>query len=600
MTQRIRQAALRLFDPIDIAPLIVFRVVFGAIMLWEVWRYFNFDRISRYYIEPTFWFHYFGFEWVRPLPGDGMFLLFHLLGVLSVLIMLGAFYRLSMTLFWLCFTYVFLLDKAQYLNHFYLVSLISFLLIFIPAHRALSIDAWRKPSLRTDTAPAWTLWLLRGQMGIVYFFGGLAKLNPDWLVGEPLRDWMSSTTDFPLLGHLFTEEWLVYLFSYGGLLLDLFIVPLLLWRRTRIPALLLATTFHLMNARLFNIGIFPWFAIAATLMFMPPHWFRPRWLRLREPAPAQATQSLSVNLTPQKSYSVACRTPLHWRGDGGEVRVGLHRDSNRWILAGIALYFAIQIALPLRHWLYPGDPSWTEEGHTLAWHMRLRQKTGDITFYAADPASGTLRELPTAHYLSARQFSQMEDNPDMILRFVHYLARTLAVDYPDVQIYVRSMMSLNSRAPQLLIDPTANLVNEPDNLLASDWILPLVQLPSPHPPVPSLLISRRNAGVLLLMNVGTTPYSISSLRIENGEHQLIGDAFDATTLLAGECLIAHTDAADLASLFVPCNATGARVVIAPALVREQLYVTTDAATSTCTGVSCVVAGAAVVTAKVDV
>ncbi|MDX2141215.1 MAG: HTTM domain-containing protein [Chloroflexota bacterium] len=558
MMQRIRQAADRPFDPIDIAPLIVFRIAFGALMLWEVWRYFEYDRISRYYVEPTFWFHYFGFEWVRPLPGDGMFLLFHLLGALSVLIILGAFYRLSMTLFWLCFTYVFLLDKTQYLNHFYLVSLVSFLLIFVPTHRALSIDAWRKPSLRTDTVPAWTLWLLRGQMGIVYFFGGLAKLNPDWLVGEPLREWMGNTTDFPLIGHLFTEEWMVYLFSYGGLLLDLFIVPLLLWRRTRIPALLLSALFHLMNARLFNIGIFPWFAIAATLMFMPPHWFRPRWLRLPEAAPVVA-----------------------------------HNSAHKmWILGGIALYFAIQIALPLRHWLYPGDPSWTEEGHTLAWHMRLRQKAGDITFYAADPASGTTWQLPAADHLSARQFRQMQDNPDMILRFVHYLARTLAVDYPNLQIYVRSMMSLNSRTPQLLIDPTADLTREPDNLLASDWILPLVQRPSPHPPVPVLLISRRTEGVLLLMNVGATPYSISSLRIETSEHHLQGDALGVTALLPYECLIVHTDDADLANVFVPCNETGARVVIAPALLHDRLQVTTDAETSECAGASCVVAGAA--------
>ncbi|MBK9125756.1 MAG: HTTM domain-containing protein [Chloroflexi bacterium] len=203
---RLKALAQRLFDPIDIAPLVFFRVAFGVLMLWEVWRYFNFTRIERYYIFPEYNFPYYGFDWLQPLPGDGMFVLFHVLGGLSVLIMLGAFYRASMAVFWLCFTYVFLLDKAQYLNHFYLVSLVSGLLIFVPAHRALSVDAWLRPSIRSQTAPNWALWLLRGQMAVVYFFGGLAKINADWFAGQPLRIWMGARTDFPLIGGLFTEE----------------------------------------------------------------------------------------------------------------------------------------------------------------------------------------------------------------------------------------------------------------------------------------------------------------------------------------------------------------------------------------------------------
>ena len=46
--------------------------------------------------------------------------------------------------------------------------------------------------------------------------------------------------------------------------------------------------------------------------------------------------------------------------------------------------------MPLRHFLYPGDPSWTEEGHNLAWHMRLRSKSGTIALFASDPRSGLI------------------------------------------------------------------------------------------------------------------------------------------------------------------------------------------------------------------
>lgn len=58
--------------PCDAAGLAIFRVSFHAIVVWEVWRYFEYGRVDRYYAEPGFHFKYFGFAWVEPLPGDGM------------------------------------------------------------------------------------------------------------------------------------------------------------------------------------------------------------------------------------------------------------------------------------------------------------------------------------------------------------------------------------------------------------------------------------------------------------------------------------------------------------------------------------------------
>jgi len=208
--------AQRLFAPIDIASLVYFRIAFGAIMLWEVWRYFSKGWISRYWIDPVMNFTYYGFDWITPLPGPGMYILFAGLGILALAMMVGWHYRLSALLFFLGFTYSFLLEQARYLNHFYLICLISFLMIWMPAHRAFSVDAQQRPAIAAQVAPAWTLWLLRAQLGLVYFYAGVAKLNPDWLAGEPLRTWLAARTDFPVIGHLFTTEWMVYLLSYGG------------------------------------------------------------------------------------------------------------------------------------------------------------------------------------------------------------------------------------------------------------------------------------------------------------------------------------------------------------------------------------------------
>ena len=243
--------------PVDIAPLVLLRIAFGAVMLWEVWRHFDNGWIKTHFIFPKFHFTFFGFDWVRPWPGEGMYLHFLMLGVFALCIMVGFFYRIAAGLFFVGFAHIFLIDMALYLNHYYLIVLVSFLLIFVPANRGFSMDAKLHPEIRSDTVPAWTLWLFLGQISIVYSYGGLAKLNSDWLQGEPMRIFLGRRTDFPIFGPLFGEEWVVYLFCYGGLFFDLFVVPLLLWSKTRLYAIGAAVLFHMMNAYLFRIGEVP-------------------------------------------------------------------------------------------------------------------------------------------------------------------------------------------------------------------------------------------------------------------------------------------------------------------------------------------------------
>ncbi len=437
------QAVLRsLFAPVDIAVLVYFRIAFGGIMLWEVWRYFDKGWIARYWIDPILNFPYFGFEWLHPWPGQGMYIHFIGLGILAVLITLGFWYRLSTVLFFLGFTYMFLLEKARYLNHFYLICLISFLLIFLPAHRAFSIDAWRRPGMRTPTVPAWTLWLLRIQIGIPYFYGGLAKINGDWLQGEPMRMWMADRMDFPLIGSLFTQEWMVYFLSYGGLLLDVLVVPFLIWRRTRPYAFALALTFHLMNVQLFDIGIFPWFMIAATTIFFDPSW--PRWL-VRQRF-NNRNQALPARLTPRHTI----------------------------ILSLLGVYLFLQLVLPFRHYLYPGDANWTEEGHRFAWHMKLRSKDADVNFVITDTRDNTVSYLDPNDIMPRWQVRKMAARPDMILQLSHIIAEDIGgSDKDSIEVRAEAFASLNGREEQQLIDPTVDLSKERQSLLPADWILAL-------------------------------------------------------------------------------------------------------------------------------
>ncbi len=445
----------RLFARVDITALVYFRIVFGGIMAWEVVRFIQNGWISRYFIQPKFHFTYFGFGWVHPLPGLGMYWLFGVLGLLSLCILFGLAYRLSAALFFAGFTYAFLVDEARYLNHFYFVCLLSFLAIFVPAHWKFSVDAMLRPGIASEQAPAWTLWMLRAQMGIVYFYGGVAKLNADWVQGWPLRLWLGENFDLPILWRYRGEPWLAIGMSYAGLAMDLLAVPLLLWRRTRWPMFTVLALFHLTNATIFDIGIFPWLSLAATALFFAPDW------------PRRAVEFARIRLPGGKRFDEAVEAP---REDPPRYR--------KATLVALAVYFAFQVFIPLRHWLYPGPVAWSEEGHRFSWRMKLRDKGGNISFTISNPETGESRSVELARYLDDWQISAMGPRPDMVLQFANYLAdRETQPGHRRVEVRANLKVSLNGRKARHLIDPMVNLAAEKETLFSAPWILPFSNPP---------------------------------------------------------------------------------------------------------------------------
>jgi vitamin K-dependent gamma-carboxylase len=445
----------RLFEPIDVAPLVLFRLFFGGIMLWEVYRYFSYGWIARYFIEPTFFFKYQGFGWVRPFPGDGMYFHFAALGVFAACILVGFCYRIAAALFFLGITYVFLLDQTNYLNHQYLICILSFIMIFVPAHRALSFDAALRPRLRSSTAPTWALWLLRFQIAVPYVFGAIAKFNADWLLAaQPMRMWLADRTDFPIVGRWFTEPWVAYFFSWSGFLFDLLFIPLLLWRRTRPFAFAFAFVFHLTNYRLFHIGVFPWLMLVASLIFLPPETLG----RVLRPLLRPRTDS-------PDGAGAASGAPVPAIAMGRRERA---------ILFALALWAAVQVLVPFRHLLYPGPVSWTEEGHNFSWHMKLRDKDAKVRIFVDNLDDGSTRPVRLENYLSPRQVRKMRTRPDLILQFAHHLdALERAAGHPNVAVRAHVLISLNDRPPQLLIHPRVDLSREPRSLGPGGFIRPL-------------------------------------------------------------------------------------------------------------------------------
>lgn len=269
----------RMFRPVDMASLAVFRIAFGGLLLWDAGKFFVHDWIAIMYVIPRFHFKYYGFEWVEPWSVSLLHLHFAVMGALAFLIMIGLFYRVAIVLFFFAFSYVFLLDQTQYLNHFYFVIILNVLLIFVPANRVYALDTrlWPRMGVDTQTGPAWSVWIVRVQMEIMLIFAGVVKINSDWLALQPLEPWLAQSQDLFLIGPYLTETWVVAFGAYGVIVLHILGAPLLLWRRTRVPVFLAYVLFHISNHLFFNIGIFPWLTIAGTTIFFAADWPR-RWV----------------------------------------------------------------------------------------------------------------------------------------------------------------------------------------------------------------------------------------------------------------------------------------------------------------------------------
>jgi hypothetical protein len=446
----------RLDEPVPIGPVIYFRIVFGLAMLAWTTKAIADGWPDQLYLEPTLHFKYPGFHWVDVWPADAMRWQFYTLAAASILVALGLAYRASALVVAVAFTHLFLIDKTLYQNHHYLMCLLSWLAVVLPAGRALSVDALLQPRIRTTTAPAWTLWLLRFQVAVPYVYGGIAKLEADWLRGQPMQAALAAKTDLPVFGPFLDEPWALWLVVYGGLMFDLLIVPALLWRKTRPLAFLAALVFHLINAALFDISVFPWMMALLTALFFPAGLFQ-RLLHLDNSEDRPNTQARSTD-----------DHRAHIRHSSFVIRPSLH------IL--LAAYVVAQVLLPLRHFVYPGNVNWTEQGHCFAWHMMLRGKQSALRLMATDPVTGRTGTIDLRPYVREHQAQRMARDPDLIYQLCQFIAKDLGErGYPNVEIRALSLVSLNGRKPQLLIDPTVDLAASDPPAIGCKWILPLTE-----------------------------------------------------------------------------------------------------------------------------
>ena len=440
-------------QPISPASTAAFRIIFGLFGVAAILRFVANGWVSELYIEPTHHFSYYGFGWVQAWPGWGMYLHFALLGLASLCVALGYRYRLSIAAFFLLFTYVELIDKSSYLNHYYFVSLIGFLMIFLPLNRMASFDSKRlSTSTDSPTIPRAALWILRTQIAMVYVFAGIAKLNPDWLFqAEPLRIWLYNSTDTLLIGPFLREAWVPYAMSWAGAFFDLTIVGWLLWRKTRPYAYAVLVIFHVTTGLLFPpIGMFPWIMTGSALLFFDPDW-PPRFLRrLRKP------NLRTPPFLPTPKPSTEART-ISW-----PIRLA--------ILLGV-LFFAVQVMVPMRHLAYPGNVRWTEEGYRFSWRVLVTEKTGLVKFRVTSRSMEEERRVYPEDFLTPTQVERFSYQPDMILAAAHMVRDDfIAEGHEAVEVRADVLVSYNGRPVSRLIDPEVDLAQVDPGIGPKHWI----------------------------------------------------------------------------------------------------------------------------------
>lgn len=443
-------------EPRSGAWLAAFRILFGTAMCVSMLRFIAYGWIDELFTKQAFHFKYWGFAWAEMPSPAALHALFWALAVAALGIAIGTLFRACAAFFFVGFTYVGLIDVSNYLNHYYLASLLALLLALSPANRLASGDALLRPHLAREDVASGFHYLFRFQIGVVYTFAAIAKATPDWLLhAQPLRIWLGARSDLPLVGRAFTLPGVPEAMSWGGFLFDLTAPWLLSWRRTRPFAFALLVVFHTFVRALFPIGMFSVIMVLSALVFFPPDW--PRDLLRR----VGLERWLPVKPTHPDAHRAS-------------------RLTTRLVLCAGVLYALIQVAVPLRFVAYGGNVLWHEQGMRFSFRVMAREKNGSVTFLVKNKRSGRILHVSPRRYLSPLQEREMSSQPDLILALAHHIGRDFeSRGEGPVEVRADALVSLNGRPAARLIAPDVDLTQVEDGLAPATFILPAPAGPPP-------------------------------------------------------------------------------------------------------------------------
>ncbi len=432
----------------SVAPLVIFRLFFGLMMFASIVRFWANGWIEKLYLQPKFHFSYFGLDFIKPI-GNYTYILFIICAISSLMVAVGYKYRFAIITFFLSFLYIELMDKTTYLNHYYFITILSFLLIFLPANAYFSIDSFQKKKQFLNVS-TWTIDCIKILLSIVYFYAGLAKINSDWLFrAMPLKIWLPSKYDLPFIGtNLMQQNWFHFAMSWSGLIYDLAIPFLLFYKRTRYVAFLFVVIFHVFTRVLFPIGMFPFIMIVSALIFFDASFHQKIINFISNYLP-------KINIQTFDKYTFS-KTKL------------------AFIKPILIVFFVLQILIPWRYLLYPGELFWTEEGYRYSWRVMLMEKAGNTTFRIKDLNTGNSFRVENSDFLTSFQEKQMSYQPDFIIEYAHFLGDHFTKQgHKNIGVFADSYVALNGRLSTKFVDESVNLYQKKITTFKPiDWIFP--------------------------------------------------------------------------------------------------------------------------------
>ncbi len=428
-----------LFKPKSPVALSLFRIGFGLVMIYQF--YHIQDYFFNTLIHSTYFIKYDYFEWVTLTSVENLKIIFLIGQIASFFITIGLFYRFSSLLVFFVWCYLFFTDLGHNNNHYYLIAMLLLALVVVNANEWGSImNLKHKPSF----IPQWNYLLFKILIFIVYFYGGLAKLNWDWLSGYPLKYWLAGREELgPYIQGLLEKDFTIYLFSYYGLFFDLVIGFFLFHKKLKYFALLLMIPFHISNHFLWPIGVFPWLSIFMTILFFDK----------------EIAQLIRVTNDSVFSYT--------------------HRFKQVTAVLFIC-FFTFQFLFPFRQYLYEGKTNWHGYGEFFSWRMMLADKQGAVRLRVYDQGDNYLGEVSLEDYINERQLFKMVYVPKNFVPFCHFIEAQIQADdrnkhLGDIKIYVDAFKTINNRPFQRLIEPEIDLTSIEYSIFEKgSYILPFV------------------------------------------------------------------------------------------------------------------------------
>ncbi|XP_031567845.1 vitamin K-dependent gamma-carboxylase-like [Actinia tenebrosa] len=458
-----------LMQPFNSLNLAIFRIIFGFIMSFLQYRIVFLQDV----LEPNFSYAEINFHYcfARGIPHVGLDKLVFVIiisGIAAFCIGIGLFYRLSCGIFLVTYTYLSLLEKTRYNNHFYLYILLTSILLVTDCHKRLSVDSciYRCTSRNSHDSqiPFWQVFLFRFQLFVVYFYAGLAKLNYDWFFRfEPMTIW----SGFPrfsmfrkiaslLLPNDSVQKFLGTFFSIGGLSFDLFIGFFLLIPKLRPVGILFTFFFHLSNHFLFKIGTFPWVMIGTNFIFLDAETL-PNLIKIIQMRLCYKQKSNKIK-NPEQPETTPTKRSLRM---------------SKPLKCFLLMYVVIQVLVPFRHWLYPGNVNWTLEGHQFSWRMMLNEENVIMRINIIGEGKQDVFD-PYQMRITVRQIKRMLTDPELVVQLVRHIKQNYVKprDHNDVAIKVDMWKMLNGRPYQRYIDSDVDLTAVNQDSFSYHWLVP--------------------------------------------------------------------------------------------------------------------------------